>query len=99
MRAKSRARPQRHPQVRWTTFADNAQQLTPALAFDVQAVAGEWLACGDKPDLPREIGGSHQAAGLLVEVRDLKQPSSWLSSGMFARDAVEPALDPAGQAK
>ena len=75
----------------------DAQQLAAALPLDAQAIAGQRLARGDAPDLEREIGDAHQASGLLVEMRDLEQPTLGLAAGMLAGDAIEPALDAAGQ--
>ena len=75
----------------------NAQQLAAALPLDAEAIARQRLARGDASDLEREIGDAHQAAGLLVEMGDLEQPTLRLAAGMLARDAVKPALDAARQ--
>ena len=50
----------------------DAQQLAPVVALNAQAIAGQRLARGDSPDLECEVGDAHQAAGLLVEMRDLE---------------------------
>jgi hypothetical protein len=63
----------------------------------VQSVAKQRLAADDATDVEGEVREPGEAAGFFVKVRDLEQPAVGLPAGMLAGDAVEPALDSAGQ--
>jgi hypothetical protein len=62
-----------------------------------QAIAGQRLAGDDAADVDGEVGNTRQAARFGVKVRDFEGPARRLTTGMFAGDAIEPALDAAGQ--
>lgn len=79
------------------TGGKNPEQLTAAVALDPEPVAGQRLAQNEAAELEREVGDAYQATGLLMEVRNVKQPAAWLAARMFARDAIQPALNAAGQ--
>ena len=67
------------------------------LPLDLKAIAGERLTGGDAAQVEREVGDARHAAGLHMEMRDLEQPAVRLVAGVFSGDAVQPALDAAGQ--
>ena len=73
------------------------QQVAPALAFDAQPIAWKGLAGGDPAQVEGEIGELGEAAGFLVRTGDLEQPALGLAAGVLTGDAIEPALDAAGE--
>ena len=81
------------------SIGDDPQSLAAGLTFDFKPVAGQRLARGDTAKLQCEIGDADEASGLFVKVGNLEDPTGRLAAGMLAGDAVEPALDAAGQPK
>src|SRR5437868_360424 len=63
----------------------------------MKAIAGKRLSQDDAAKIEGEVRDTREAAGLLVEMGELEDPAAGLPTGMLAGDAIEPALDAAGQ--
>src|SRR5579875_345510 len=75
----------------------DAQKFASAVARDAKAIAWQRLAGSDSTEVEGEIGELGEAAGFLVEMRDLEQPALRLAARVLAGDPIKPALDAAGQ--
>lgn len=77
-----------------------AQQFGPIRpALDGQPVARQPLALGDGAQVDGEIGEAGEAARLGVQVAEVEGPALRLTAGVLAGEAVQPALDAAGEAE
>jgi len=66
-------------------------------AFDGQHVPRQRLPGHQGAQVAGEVAGSGQAARLAVEVREIESPPLGLAAAVLAHQAVQPALDTAGQ--
>jgi hypothetical protein len=69
----------------------------PISTSSEQGVAGQRLAADDVAQLEGEALERRQAAGFLVEVAEVEAPAVALAAAMLAHDAVEPAIEAAGE--
>src|SRR5208282_3918600 len=68
-----------------------------AVAFDGEPIAGQRLPAREIAQLEGEALERRKARRLAVEMAEIEPPACKLSAGVLARNAIEPALEAAGQ--
>src|SRR5579885_2652389 len=67
--------------------------------LDGQPVAGQRLPADDLAQVVGEVLERREAAGLRVEIRNVEAPAGRLAATVLAHQAIQPALETAGQAE
>lgn len=66
-------------------------------AVDNEAIARQGLAADDLPEIVCKMLQRREAARLGVQMNEIETPAAGLASAMLAHEAIEPALQAAGQ--
>src|SRR5579883_2793534 len=66
--------------------------VSAAIVLDVEAVAGKRLTTRNVAQLESKALERRKACRLVVEVTKIEPPTCALSAGVFAHDAIKPAL-------
>ena len=76
-----------------------SNSIPPVASQDGQPIARQRLSRGDVAQIDREIGEAGETAGFTVQMAKVKAPTAALPAAVLAHQAIEPALDAAGQLK
>ena len=75
----------------------SSRSLPDDRLLDRQTVAGQGLAADDVAQVVGEMLEWREAAGFGVEIGEIEAPAIFLAAAMLAHEAIEPALEAAGQ--
>jgi DNA-binding NarL/FixJ family response regulator len=76
-----------------STGLEGEQSTPPRLDFERQAIARQWLAADDVPQIERKPFEGRETAGFDVEVPEFEPPPCPLAATMLADQPVEPAIE------
>src|SRR5665213_2972415 len=77
----------------------NVRQWVEEQRFFTSVGARDGQPVGDAAQVQCEVGKTREASGLAIKVAEVELPAGHLATGVFAHQAVEPALDATGEAK